>query len=191
MDIVFSNSTLLFRQQPLVAPVRTVTGTHRQQNIITSATTTTTSSKNQLLFGSRTNLSLKSYNNSLPKLAIRVRCGASSGITEITESEFPNTVLKSERPVLVEFVANWCGPCRLVAPAVEWLAQEYGDRLTVVKIDHDANPQLIEEYKVYGLPTLILFKNGQEVPESRREGAITKLKLKEYIDTLLDSISVA
>lgn len=124
MDIVFSNSTLLFKQQPLVAPVRTVTGTHRQQNIITSATTTTTtSSKKQLLFGSRTNLSLKSYNNSLPKLAIRVRCGASSGITEITESEFPNTVLKSERPVLVEFVANWCGPCRLVAPAVEWLAQ--------------------------------------------------------------------
>lgn len=123
MDIVFSNSTLLFRQQPLVAPVRTVTATHRQQNIITSATTTTTSSKNQLLFGSRTNLSLKSYKNTLPRLAIRVRCGASSGITEITESEFPNTVLKSERPVLVEFVANWCGPCRLVAPAVEWLAQ--------------------------------------------------------------------
>ncbi|ESR50857.1 hypothetical protein CICLE_v10032824mg [Citrus x clementina] len=124
MDIVFSNSTLLFKQQPLVAPVRTVTVTHRQQNIITSATTTTTTpSKNQLLFGSRTNLSLKSYNHTLPRLAIRVRCGASSGITEITESEFPNTVLKSERPVLVEFVANWCGPCRLVAPAVEWLAQ--------------------------------------------------------------------
>ena len=69
--------------------------------------------------------------------------------------------------------------------------QEYEDRLTVVKIDHDANPQLIEEYKVYGLPTLILFKNGQEVPESRREGAITKLKLKEYVDALLESISVS
>ena len=69
--------------------------------------------------------------------------------------------------------------------------QEYEDRLTVVKIDHDANPQLIEEYKVYGLPTLILFKNGQEVPESRMEGAITKLKLKEYMDALLESISVS
>jgi thioredoxin-like negative regulator of GroEL len=63
--------------------------------------------------------------------------------------------------------------------------------LTVVKIDHDSNPKLIEEYKVYGLPALILFKNGQEVPESRREGAITKVKLKEYLDALLGSISVA
>ena len=69
--------------------------------------------------------------------------------------------------------------------------QEYEDRLTVVKIDHDANPRLIEEYKVYGLPTLILFKNGLEVPQSRREGAITKTKLKVYVDDLLKSISVS
>lgn len=68
--------------------------------------------------------------------------------------------------------------------------QEYRDKLTVVKIDHDANPRLIEEYKVYGLPTLILFKNGKEVLESRREGAITKPKLQEYLDTLLESNSV-
>ncbi|KAF8033223.1 hypothetical protein BT93_D1972 [Corymbia citriodora subsp. variegata] len=125
------------------------------------------------------------------------RCGAvgggvgGGGITEIDESQFPETVLKSDRPVLVEFVANWCGPCRLISPAMEWLAQEYKERLIVVKIDHDANPKLIEEYKVYGLPTLILFKNGKEVPESRREGAITKVKLKEYLDSFLDSISVA
>jgi thioredoxin-like negative regulator of GroEL len=63
--------------------------------------------------------------------------------------------------------------------------------LTVVKIDHDANPKLIKEYKVYGLPALVLFKDGKEVPESRREGAITKAKLKEYVDALLESISVA
>ncbi|KAI3421668.1 Thioredoxin domain-containing protein [Psidium guajava] len=121
------------------------------------------------------------------------RCGAAGGggITEIDESRFSETVLKSDRPVLVEFIATWCGPCRLIAPAMEWLAQEYKERLIVVKIDHDANPKLIEEYKVYGLPTLILFKNGKEVPESRREGAITKVKLKEYLDSLLDSIAVA
>lgn len=71
------------------------------------------------------------------------------------------------------------------------ILKEYKDRLIVVKIDHDANPKLIEEYKVYGLPALILFKNGKEVPESRREGAITKVKLKEYLDSFLDSISVA
>lgn len=74
---------------------------------------------------------------------------------------------------------------------MESIAQEYGDKLEVVKIDHDANPQLIDEYKVYGLPTLILFKDGQEVAESRREGAITKAKLKEYVDSLLETISVA
>jgi thioredoxin 1 len=69
--------------------------------------------------------------------------------------------------------------------------QEFEGRIKVVKIDHDANPQLIEEYKVYGLPTLILFKNGQEVPDSRREGAMTKDKLKEYLDSLLTSLSIA
>ncbi|XP_010557560.1 PREDICTED: thioredoxin X, chloroplastic [Tarenaya hassleriana] len=117
-----------------------------------------------------------------------IRCG---GIQEIGETEFSSTVLESDRPVLVEFVATWCGPCRLIYPAMESLAQEYSDRMTVVKIDHDANPRLIEEYKVYGLPSFILFKNGKEVPGSRREGAITKAKLKEYIDSLLNTISVA
>ncbi|CAL1374895.1 unnamed protein product [Linum trigynum] len=123
-----------------------------------------------------------------------IRCGASSSssaITQITEAEFPSVVLSSDRPVLVEFIASWCGPCRLISPAMEWLAKEYADRLTVVKIDHDANPKLIEEYKVYGLPALMLFKDGQEVSGSRREGAITKAKLKVYVDSLLDSISVA
>ncbi|XP_052114180.1 thioredoxin X, chloroplastic-like [Arachis duranensis] len=112
-------------------------------------------------------------------------------IIEINEIQFNDTVLKANCPVLVEFVANWCSPCRLISPTIESLAQEYEDRLTVAKIDHDANPRLIEEYKVYGLPTLIHFKNGQEVPESRREGAITKVKLKDYVDALLESISVS
>ncbi|GAA0173290.1 oxidoreductase [Lithospermum erythrorhizon] len=119
-----------------------------------------------------------------------VKCGGGGGVEEIDESKFSDIVLKSDRPVLVEFVATWCGPCRLIAPAVQSLAQEYQDKLTVVKIDHDSNPKLIEEHKVYGLPTLILFKDGKEVPESRREGAITKVKLKDYVDTLLQSVSV-
>lgn len=69
--------------------------------------------------------------------------------------------------------------------------QEYKEKITVVKIDHDASPKLIEEYKVYGLPTLILFKDGKEVPDSKREGAITKVKLKEYLDGLLKTVSIA
>ncbi|CAI9096980.1 OLC1v1033259C1 [Oldenlandia corymbosa var. corymbosa] len=120
--------------------------------------------------------------------AVKVTCGK---VREITETEFSDVVLKSNRPVLVEFVATWCGPCRLIAPAVESLAQEYDEKLTIVKIDHDANPRLIEEYKVYGLPSLILFKDGKEVPGSRKEGAITKVKLKEYIDGLLQSVTIA
>ncbi|KAJ4785187.1 thioredoxin family protein [Rhynchospora pubera] len=117
-----------------------------------------------------------------------IRCGA---VKTIGQSEFSTEVLESELPVLVDFVADWCGPCRLIAPAVEWASQEFEGRIKVVKIDHDANPQLIEKYKVYGLPTLILFKNGQEVPDSKREGAITKAKLKEYLDSLLESTTVA
>lgn len=117
-----------------------------------------------------------------------IKCGAA--VREIDESEFYDVVLKSERPVLVEFVATWCGPCRLIAPAVETLAQEYQEKLMVVKVDHDSNPQLIEKYKVYGLPTLIVFQDGQEVPGSRKEGAITKAKLKEYVDKHLDSVSI-
>ncbi|KZV49368.1 hypothetical protein F511_10908 [Dorcoceras hygrometricum] len=117
-----------------------------------------------------------------------IKCGAA--VREIGESEFYDVVSKSDRPVLVEFVATWCGPCRLIAPAVEALAREYQEKLVVVKVDHDLNPQLIEKYKVYGLPTLIVFQDGQEVPGSRKEGAITKAKLKEYVDKHLDRVSI-
>ncbi|XP_062107945.1 thioredoxin X, chloroplastic [Humulus lupulus] len=146
------------------------------------------SSKTLSLFFSPSRLASASRFSPVLRKKLSVTCGA--GIQEIDQTQFPELVLKSDRPVLVEFVANWCGPCRLISPAIEWVAQEYKDRLTVVKIDHDANPKLIEDYKVYGLPALILFKNGKEVPESRREGAITKVKLKEYLDPLLESTSV-
>ncbi|XP_047179712.1 thioredoxin X, chloroplastic [Vigna umbellata] len=141
----------------------------------------------QRLWSLRTRPRFRNHSSAVPQLT--VTCGA--GVAEINESQFKETVLEANRPVLVEFVATWCGPCRLISPAMESLAKEYEDRLIVVKIDHDANPRLIEEYKVYGLPTLILFKNGEEVPESRREGAITKSKLKVYVDDLLKSISVS
>ncbi|KAM0942228.1 putative protein-disulfide reductase [Dioscorea sansibarensis] len=113
-----------------------------------------------------------------------LRCAA---VSTIGQSGFLAEVLESDVPVLVEFVADWCGPCRVMVPVIEWVSQEYTDKLKVVKIDHDANPQLIEEYKVYGLPALILFKDGKEVAGSRREGAMSKVKLKEYLDSLLES----
>ncbi|CAM0901700.1 unnamed protein product [Alopecurus aequalis] len=119
----------------------------------------------------------------------RVRCRAA--VKLVGDGEFEAEVLQSELPVLVDFVADWCGPCRLVAPVVDWASEEYEGRLKIVKIDHDANPQIIEKYKVYGLPALILFKNGQEVPGSRREGAINKAKFKDYIEPLLETSNVA
>jgi len=109
----------------------------------------------------------------------------------IEQSKFDEEVLQSDKPVLVDFVADWCGPCRLISPLIEWVSQEYNDILKVVKVDHDANPQIIARYKVYGLPTLIIFKDGQEVPGSRREGAITKIKLKELINSFLEKKSVS
>ncbi|CAI9755265.1 unnamed protein product [Fraxinus pennsylvanica] len=165
--------------------VRTVNCYSRSDLPLSSSSSSAFVNKNKLrlhsnsLFASRKSLSNKA-----------IKC-AGSIIRETYESEFADVVLKSDRPVLVEFVATWCGPCRLIAPAIQSVAQDYEDKLTVVKIDHDSNPRLIEEYKVYGLPTLILFKDGKEVPDSRREGAITKIKLKEYVDELLKSVSIA
>ncbi|GJN26040.1 hypothetical protein PR202_gb13937 [Eleusine coracana subsp. coracana] len=125
----------------------------------------------------------------LARSRARVRCFAA--VKSIGQSEFAAEVLESELPVLVDFVADWCGPCRLIAPVVDWAAVEFDGRVKIVKIDHDANPQLIEEYKVFGLPALILFKNGQEVPGSRREGAITKDKFKQYLEPLLATSTVS
>ncbi|KAF5749863.1 thioredoxin X chloroplastic-like [Tripterygium wilfordii] len=183
MDTLLSSSTAFL--SPTLRPVCAVTDSNRSHTI-PAVSSLPWSTKLLFTSHSKRNLKLRSRGYSAAH-----KSAITCGITEITQSQFARTVLESERPVLVEFVATWCGPCRLIAPAIEWVAQEYGDRLTVVKIDHDANPQLIEEYKVYGLPALILFKNGQEVPESRREGAITKVKLKEYLDGLLGSKSVA
>uniref|UniRef100_A0A1J3H1V2 Thioredoxin X, chloroplastic n=1 Tax=Noccaea caerulescens TaxID=107243 RepID=A0A1J3H1V2_NOCCA len=185
MDSIVSSSTILIRSY--LTPVRSFSSSSAVSvKPLSSAQVSSFAANRHILSfrsgGRRTRKLLTNASSST------IRCGA---IKEIGESEFSSTVLESDRPVLVEFVATWCGPCKLIYPAMESLSEEYGDRLTIVKIDHDANPKLIAEYKVYGLPHFILFKDGKEVPGSRREGAITKAKLKEYIDGFLNSISVA
>lgn len=85
-----------------------------------------------------------------------------ANVLEVTDETFESKVLKATRPTLVDFWAAWCGPCRMVAPVVEAVAEEYGDRLQVLKMDVDANPNTPQSFGIMGIPTLILFKDGTE-----------------------------
>jgi thioredoxin 1 len=107
-----------------------------------------------------------------------------SSVVTINDSQFDPEVLEADRPVLAYFWASWCGPCRLVSPTINSIASEYGDRLKVVKLEVDPNPQTVAKYKVEGVPAIRLFIN-QEVVESL-EGAIGKDKLKTILDSHLN-----
>jgi thioredoxin 1 len=99
-----------------------------------------------------------------------------SSVVSINDAQFANEVLQAGQPVLVYFWAAWCGPCRLVSPSIDWAANNYSDRLKVVKLEVDPNPESVKQYKVEGVPALILFKDGE--PIESFEGAISKQKLE-------------
>jgi thioredoxin 1 len=82
---------------------------------------------------------------------------------EVTDATFADIVLGGDKPVLVDFWANWCPPCRMIAPILTEIAAEHADRLTIAKLDYDANPAVSARYGVLSLPTLLLFKNGEVV----------------------------
>ncbi len=82
---------------------------------------------------------------------------------EVTESNFQNEVLNSKEPVLVDFWAEWCGPCKMISPLVDQIATEYAGKIRVGKLDADAHPDVLMRYNIMGIPTLILFKDGQPV----------------------------
>ncbi|WP_308212234.1 thioredoxin [Mumia quercus] len=84
-------------------------------------------------------------------------------IQAVTDAEFPTTVLGSEKPVLVDFWAEWCGPCRQVSPILEEIAAEHGDKITIVKMNVDENPQTPASYRVTSIPTLNVYQNGEIV----------------------------
>ncbi|HAC65593.1 MAG TPA: thiol reductase thioredoxin [Cyanothece sp. UBA12306] len=108
-----------------------------------------------------------------------------SSVLEITDSQFEQEVFKTDQPVLVYFWASWCGPCQLVSPSVNSIAQTYSDRLKVVKLEVDPNPEATSKCKVEGVPALRLFKDQKLL--ASHEGAITKQKLIEDILSKLDS----
>ncbi len=107
---------------------------------------------------------------------------ANQNIVILTNENFENEVLKSDKPVMVDFWATWCGPCRGLAPTIDELAEEYKDKIKVCKLDVDANQELAIQYRVMSIPTLIFFKGGEQV--AREVGAYPKEKYVEIINSL-------
>ena len=106
-----------------------------------------------------------------------------STVLEISDEQFDREVLEYTDNVLVYFWANWCGPCRLVSPSIQWAAENYGDHLKVVKLEVDPNPESVAKCQVEGVPALRLFKNKQLF--TTYEGALSQKQLKEFLDSNL------
>ena len=100
---------------------------------------------------------------------------------KVTDSSFDQDVLKSSEPVVVDFWAEWCGPCRMIAPALEEIAGTLNGKVKIVKLNVDENPQTAAKYGIQSIPTLMIFKNGQMA--SRQIGAAPKQKLEQWITT--------
>ena len=100
--------------------------------------------------------------------------------TSVTDQTFEESVLKSTKPVLVDYWAEWCGPCRMIGPVLDQSAREYADRVTVAKLNVDENPATPSRYHVRGIPTLMIFKDGQ--PVATRVGSLTKSQLDAFIE---------
>ncbi|RHW17262.1 thioredoxin TrxA [Sphingomonas gilva] len=98
----------------------------------------------------------------------------------ITDSSFQNDVLDSDKPVLVDFWAEWCGPCKMIGPSLEEISDELGEQVTIAKLNIDENPDAPGKYGVRGIPTMILFKNGQ--PAATKVGAAPKGALKGWLE---------
>jgi len=101
-------------------------------------------------------------------------------IIQVTDGDFEQKVLKSDRPVLIDYWAEWCGPCKMIAPAIDQIAEEYAGRLTVAKMDIDSNAATPQQYGIRGIPTLMIFKEGYV--HATKVGAMTLGQLKAFVE---------
>jgi thioredoxin 1 len=107
--------------------------------------------------------------------------GDAMAVGKVSDSSFESEVLKATSPVVVDFWAEWCGPCRMIAPALEEIAGSLGEKVKIVKLNVDENPKTAAKYGIQSIPTLMIFKNGQMA--SRQIGAAPKQKLEQWITT--------
>ncbi|MDT8452497.1 MAG: thioredoxin TrxA [Gammaproteobacteria bacterium] len=107
----------------------------------------------------------------------------SNQIVYVTDDSFDQDVINSDVPVLVDYWAEWCGPCKMIAPILEEMVTEYGDKIKVAKLNIDENPNTPPKYGIRGIPTLMLFKNGEV--EATKVGALSKSQMAAFIDSNL------
>ena len=107
----------------------------------------------------------------------------SKEILHVTDATFESEVLNSETPVLVDYWAEWCGPCKMITPILDEISAEYGDKIKIAKLNIDENPQTPPKYGIRGIPTLMLFRGG--AVEATKVGAISKSQLSAFIDGAL------
>jgi thioredoxin 1 len=119
-------------------------------------------------------------NNHSSRRSTRV---SSPHIINTSDATFANDVLKSEKPVLLDFWAEWCGPCKMIAPILDELSGVYADRVRIAKLNIDENPQTPPKFGIRGIPTLILFKNG--TVEAQQVGAVSRSQLAAFLDSHL------
>ncbi len=107
----------------------------------------------------------------------------SEKITHVTDDSFDQEVLSANGPVLVDYWAEWCGPCKMIGPIIEEIAEEYGDKLKVTKLDIDNNNKTPMQYRIRGIPTLMIFRDGKV--QATKVGALTKGQLRAFVDEVV------